>query len=119
MRLYRYGKAGGWRADEDRYRMLVLGGGDCEVCGRGLDVLQRVLRLDYGDLIANSSLVLGAGVIERLLIGGNGVLENLPEGVLPAKLEKENREAGLLGEALVFPVRRTGLRLVLLFSAGI
>ncbi len=84
--------------------MLVLGARNAKIGGQRLCALQGGLRLDDGDLIRNPRFILSACEVKGLLIGGNRGVEDLLEGILPAKLEEQNGQAGLLGEAFVFKI---------------
>ena len=85
--------------------MLVLGAENANVRGGGLGVLQGILRFDDGDLVGDAGLVLRFVVIEGLFVGDDRIIEDLLQGILPAELKIEHREAGLLAETFVFQIR--------------
>ena len=62
---------------------------------------------------------MGAREVKGLLIGGNRRVQDLLEGILPAELEEEGRQAGLLGETFVFKVGGADLGRVLCLAHGI
>ena len=56
---------------------------------------------------------------QLLLVGGNRLVENLLQHILPADFEIELRQAGLLGQALILQISRAYFRGILRLTNGI
>jgi hypothetical protein len=83
---------------------------------RRLGVGQRHFRLGHSLFAADAGVGLGAGQVQRLPVGFDGAIEDSLQRVLPAELEEELGEVGLLREALVFQVRGAHLGGVLVLA---
>jgi len=90
--------------------VFELGTQDANVRGGGFRVLQSILCFHHRDLIRDPGLVLRLIVIERFLIRDDRIIEDLLQGILPAELKIEHRQAGLFTQALILEICRAGLR---------
>ena len=84
-------ESGSRLADQDGNRVLILRPQNAQVGQRGLGRLQSGPRFHDRELIADAGVVLGLGQVQRLLIVGDGLVEELDQRVLSADLEIEIR----------------------------
>ena len=117
--LHGHGEIRGDPADQDGDGVLVLGAQDAEIGRGGLGVLQGVRRFDDGDLIGNAGFVLRPGVVERFLVGLDGIVVELLQRILAADLEEVDGQAGLFGQSLVLQIGGAELCVVLGRADGV
>ena len=95
--------------------MFVLRTRQRDVYVSGLRCLERGPGFDDGDLIAGPGIVRTLRRIQRLLVGGDRLVENLLEHVLAANLKVIFGQTGLFGEFFEFQIGSAGLGGVLRF----
>ncbi len=87
-----------------------------DACAGGLRTAQGHLGLGGGLGAVDAGFDEGLGELKSLAVGFDGLVVDVLEGILPAELEVELGQAGLLGEALVFEIGGGDLGGVLVFA---
>jgi len=80
---------------------------------------QSDLGFDQREQSVHAGFVAGAAEFDGFLVGFDGVVEDFLQGVLAAKFEEKDGEAGLFGEADVSRSASAELRVVLAWPDGV
>ena len=112
-RLDGNGKIGRYLAQQHGDGVFILRAQQAHIRRRRLRGFQRRLGLGNGDVIADAGVELGLGVVQRFLVRGDGLIQNLLQHILAANLEEILGQAGLFGELLGLKIGGAHLRGVL------